>query len=120
MNENPEDRKRFRSALSWLLRGLIAINLFRLSLGWSTEFEGDAHHPGVADHVFTNFGGGFRSDFQWLIVTTLVIFIAFFWQLPRLRSERNARIDALLCVLEVIGFVLYVRHALLTGVLYFG
>jgi hypothetical protein len=46
--------------------GLIAINLFRLSLGWSTEFEGDSHHPGVADRVFTDFGTGFRSDFQWL------------------------------------------------------
>ena len=60
MNESLEDRKKFRSVLSWLLRGLVAINLFRLSQGWSTEFEGDADHPGVG----TNFGGGFRSDFN--------------------------------------------------------
>jgi hypothetical protein len=120
MKETPEDRKQFRSVLSWLLRGLIAINFVRLSLGWSTSFEGNAHNPGTADRVFTNHGGGFRSDFQWLILTTLIISIAFFCQLPRLRTSRIARINALFCAVEVIGFVLYVRHALFTGVLAFG
>lgn len=120
MNETSEDQKQFRSVLSWLLRGLIAVNLFRLSLGWSTSFEGDAHNPGIADRVFTNRGGGFRSDFLWLILTTLMIFIAFCCQLPWLRTSRTARINALLCVVEVVGFVLYVRQVLLTGVLHFG
>jgi hypothetical protein len=120
MKEASGDRKQIGSVLSWLLRGVIAINILRMALGWSTWFEGNADHAGMADRLFPNRSGGFRGDFLWLIVTTLMIFIAFFWQLPRLRRDRAARINALLCVLEVVGFVLYVRHALLTGVLYFG
>ena len=120
MTDSSEANKQTHSVLSWLLRGVVAINLLRLSLGWSTWFEGDVNHAGMADRLFPNHGGGFRDDFLWLIVTTLMIFIAFFWKLPRLRTSRTARINALLCAVEVIGFVFYVRHALLTGVLYFG
>jgi hypothetical protein len=112
--------KQNRPVSSWLLRGIIAVNLLRIALGWSIWFEGNAGHAGMADRMFPNRGGGFRGDFLWLILTTLMIFIAFFWQLARVRRSRSARIDALLCAIEVIGFVLYVRHALLTGVLYFG
>lgn len=108
------------SVLLWALRGVIGINLLRIALGWSTWFEGDDGHAGMADRLFPNRGGGFRGDFLWLIATTLMIFIAFFWQLPRLRTSHTARINALFCAVEVIGFVFYVRHALLTGVLYFG
>jgi hypothetical protein len=106
--------------LSGLLRGVIAINLIRIALGWSTWFEGGASHVGIADHLFSYRAGGFRIDFLWLILTTLLVFIAFFWQLARVRVSGSARINTLLCAIEVIGFVFYIGHALLTGVLYFG
>jgi hypothetical protein len=120
MKETSEDHKFSISASSWLLRGVVAINLLRIALGWSTWFEGTGDHAGMADRLFSNRGGGFRGDALWLIVTTLMISIAFFWQVARVRRSRPARINALLCAIEVVGFVLYVRHALLTGVLYFG
>ena len=104
-----------------LLRTVIGLNLVRMALGWSSWFEGTEKEVGVVDKLFDAYRlGGFRADVVWLFLSTGVIFLALFIFLRDIRTNWSARINACLCIAEVVAFFLYVHRMLITGLLYFG
>ncbi|MBB5061428.1 phosphoglycerol transferase MdoB-like AlkP superfamily enzyme [Granulicella aggregans] len=102
-------------------RCIIGFNLVRIALSWSAWFEGNATRVGAVDHLFGSFRlGGFRADVVWLVLSTLAIALAGLLSLLKVRNSQKARIDALLCAVEVLAFCSFVYRILTTGVLDFG
>jgi hypothetical protein len=104
-----------------LFRVIVAANLVLVALSWWPWFEGTAAKPGVVDHLLGALRlGGFRADFVWLVASTLLIFFALFPFAFEARRSRSARVNALLCVAEILAFCSFVYRVLLSGVLDFG
>jgi hypothetical protein len=112
--------ERGNSYAIWLIRSAIAVNFIRFALSFSSRFEGTAGTVGLADRLFKLRWGGFRLDFVWLVVSTLVIFLAMFYFLLNLKSNPEAKIDTFFCVAWVVAFVIFIARAFLTGIIDFG
>ncbi len=101
--------------------GFATFNLALIGLSLTRWFGGDASHPGVADHLFGAIRfGGFRADFVWMLFSNLLALVA----LPLLfvLAHRNPKfkLSAYFCLVELIGFLIYVIHTFTSGVLDFG
>jgi hypothetical protein len=104
-----------------VFRTVVGINLLLVAFSWWPWFEGTATKVGAVDHLLGGLRlGGFRADVVWLIISTLFIFAAFFPFLIAARKSRSARINALLCVVEILAFCSFIHRVLTTGVLDFG
>ncbi len=106
---------------SIVFRAIVIVNsvLFALSCktGWEQSSNGG---PGTADAIYGRYGG-FRADFLWLALTSLVI--VFFGMQSFFgirRREPGARINTVIAGLYSIAFAAYIWHLLTKGVLYFG
>jgi hypothetical protein len=96
-------------------------NLLLIWLSWIPWFGGTAQHAGIVDKLLGHIRfGGFRADFVWLCLSTVALFLAALFFILRSRTSRDARISAALCAAAVLSFVLYIWHALFSGVLDFG
>ena len=92
-----------------------------MGLECTSWFGGTDQKVGLADKLFSaGHVGGFRADFVYLVLSTIVISLAFVVLFPNFRKSRAARISAFLCGAEVIVFVAFVCLMLVTGLLYFG
>jgi hypothetical protein len=97
------------------------VNLSLIWVSWTPWFGGTAQHAGMADKLFGQMRlAGFRADIVWLCVSTGVLFLVGWFFILQARTSRSARINAALCVAEVLSFALYVLHVLTSGVLDFG
>jgi len=104
-----------------LLRGVIVLNLILVALSWWPWFEGTAEKQGEVDQLLGAFRmGGFRVDCVWLVISTLFIVFALFPMLVAAIKNRSARINAVLCVVEILAFCSFVYRLLTAGLLDFG
>jgi hypothetical protein len=104
-----------------LFRSIVGFNLVLIALSWVPWFEGTATNAGAVDHLLGAFRfGGFRVDFVWLVLSTGVIALAGLSFLIEAKSSRTARVNALLCAVEVLAFCAFVYRILFTGALDFG
>jgi hypothetical protein len=116
-----DDGTQFVAAAKWLLRCVIGLNFLLFGLSFSPAFEGDEHTPGAADWIFNpHHTNGFRADFIWLVVTTILIFGALCVSVPRMARSRSARVDVALSALWIVAFIWYVERILMMGLLDFG
>jgi hypothetical protein len=120
MMERDEEDSQVGSAFSWLLRGIISINMLRFSLGWSTWFEDGEHNLGMVDSVIFKPGWRVSGRLPMARLDHADNPDRFLLAIGQAENLTSARIDALRCGLELIGFVLYMAHILLTGLLDFG
>jgi hypothetical protein len=105
-----------QSISTYIFRALIAVNAIRFALSFAPKFEGTANSPGWIDNVLgAHRLGGFRIDFLWIVLSTILIFFAGFHFLVRRRT-----VDALLCFLWTLAFFVFIHHLILIGVLDFG
>lgn len=110
-----------QSFVTFLFRGIVAINFTRFALLFSPRFEGSESHAGEADRLFGAYRiGGFRADFAWLVATTLLIVLSLFYFRSNIRKERSTRFDTFLGGAWVAAFVIYIVRMLTTGLLDFG
>lgn len=104
-----------------LLRCVIGFNILLIALSWSSGFEGTENEVGVADKLLGNFRvAGFRADFVWLLLSSIAVFLLFWFFLPSVRASRSAKINATLCAIEIVAFAIFIHHILVSGLLYFG
>jgi hypothetical protein len=104
-----------------VLRVVIALNFIRFALSFLPWFEGTATQPGLADEVFGRYRiGGFRADFVWLIVSTVVILCSMPYVLRMSKRGPKTKVDLYLCFALMIVFLWFVVKAVLSGVLYPG
>ncbi len=102
-------------------RAVIGFNLVLIALSWFPWFEGTETRVGAVDHLLGAFRlGGFRADVVWLVLSTGVIALAGFLSLLQARGSRTARINALLCAVEVLAFCSFVYRIVTSGLLDFG
>ncbi len=112
---------RSKRAIRFLLVGVVGFNLVLMAISLTSWFGGTERTPGVADQIFGKVRlGGFRGDIVWLMVSTVILFLAMFVFIIQARQSLAARISAALCVAEVLAFGLYLFHSLTSGTLYFG
>lgn len=75
----------------------------------------------MVDELFDHFRlGGFRADIVWLCLSSGIVFFAGWVLMVQARTNSRLRVSAGLCALEVLSFAMYVWHALMSGLLYFG
>lgn len=104
-----------------IFRAVISFNLILIALTWWPWFEGTETRVGAADHLFGSFRIlGFRADLIWLILSTVFVLVALVPFLVKAREDHVARINALLCVVEILGFCAFIYRILTAGLLYFG
>ncbi len=104
-----------------MFRSVITFNLVLIALTWWPGFEGTETRVGAADHLFGWFRIlGFRADFAWLILSTVFVLLALVPFLIKAREDHVARINALFCVVEILGFCAFLYRILTAGLLYFG
>lgn len=106
---------------SIILRIVIALNFVRFALSFLPWFEGTEQSAGFADQLFNpKHTNGFRSDFLWLIFSSVYVFFAMFVYVPEFTWDKSARMNVILGFAWLIAFCFYVYRSLVTGVLYFG
>ena len=103
-----------------LLRSLITINFIRFALSFSSRFEGTANRVGMSDTIFRWQLGGFRADFVWLVLSTMVIILALLYVRGDRRRNHGARLDVFLCAAWLVAFVIYVARMFAAGLVDFG
>jgi hypothetical protein len=104
-----------------VLRAVIALNFVRFTLSFLPWFEGTANSVGFADQLFNpRHANGFRSDFLWLIFSTIAIFFSMISFIPGFRRDAKARTNVYLCVAWIAAFLIYIYRILVTGLLDFG
>jgi hypothetical protein len=104
-----------------VLRAVIVLNFIRFALSFLPWFEGTEKSAGFADQLFNpRHTDGFRSDFLWLIFSTLYVFFAMVVFVPEFRREAMARMNIYLSFAWIVAFLIYIYRALITGVLDFG
>lgn len=104
----------------WLIRSVIVVNFARFALSFSSRFEGSAGTVGLADRLFQMRWAGFRIDLIWLVISTILIFLAMFYFFLSWKDDSRAKIDALACLAWVFAFIIFIVRAFLTGVIDFG
>jgi hypothetical protein len=55
-----------------------------------------------------------------LLLTSAILFLGLLFFIVQFRRSRVARVNAVLCLVGVLAFVVYLYHALVSGLLYFG
>jgi hypothetical protein len=106
---------------SYLLRGVLAIDFVRFSLSFSPWFEGSETQAGEADRLFGIYRfSGFRADFVWLAISTLVIFFSMLLSLSNFRRDLSAKVNSYLCLAWIGAFIIYIGRLLFSGLLDFG
>ncbi len=104
-----------------ILRSVISLNLVLIALTWWPWFEGTGADVGAADHLFGWFRiFGFRFDFVWLVFSTGYVLVSLVRSLIQVEKDGVARINALLCVVEILAFCAFIHRILSAGLLYFG
>lgn len=104
-----------------VLRVVIALNFVLIILSFFPWFEGTEQKPGVADEIFGRYRlGGFRADFVWLTVSTVVIFFCLRSILRISKTNTRMKLDLCLHIAWIVAFMVFVARALLSGILYFG
>lgn len=104
-----------------MFRAAIALNFVRFAFSFVPKFEGTSEKAGVADKLFGAYTlGTFRSDFAWLIGSTMIVFLATFYFARISKDDPGARLDVLLGRFWTVAFVIYVIKSIFTGVLYPG
>jgi len=106
--------------MKWIIRPIVAVNFVRFLLAFIPSFEGTEKSVGMADRIFAWRISGFRVDFVWLIVSTLFIFMAGIYFISRFKEDHTAKVDAILCAIWVVAFLIYILRTLVTGMLDFG
>ena len=106
--------------MKWIIRSIVAVNFVRFLLAFVPSFEGTEKSVGAADKIFAWRISGFRADFVWLVITTVLIFIAGIYFLLGIKEDRTAKTDALLCAAWVLAFFIYIARSLFTGMIDFG
>jgi hypothetical protein len=107
--------------LTWMLRIAIVLNFVRFALSFIPRFEGTAQRAGIIDRLLgSSTVFFFRADFAWLLGSTMVIFLATLYFVRASKKDSRARLDAVLCQMWIVAFVVYLIKLLLTGVLYLG
>ena len=84
------------------------------------KFEGTADAPGIADRIFRFSVFGFRIDFVWLIISTLLIAVSLVVLLTDQETRSETVNGSFLSLLWIVAFFVYIFRALATGVLHFG
>jgi len=102
------------------LRMILVLNFIRFALSFVPRFEGTADAPGLADRIFHSSIGGFRIDFVWLIVSTVLISVVLFVHLTNRESRFETVNDSVFWFFWIMAFFVYIYRALATGVLDFG
>jgi hypothetical protein len=122
MNKNPQrDSERRNRGPKPVLSIVVGFNLLLIAVSFSGWFGGTERSLGVADRIFGKIRiGGFRADFVWLVTSTVALSVALLIFIVSARKDRAALINAALCLAEVIAFVLYLHHSLISGVADFG
>jgi hypothetical protein len=122
MNKNSQDsadqpNRRLRPFLA----AVVGFNMLLMSVSFTAWFSGTEKSLGIADRAFGKVRfGGFRADFAWLLLTSAVLFLGLLFFIVESRKSRVARGNAVLCLADVLAFVLYLYHGLVYGFLYFG
>jgi hypothetical protein len=121
-DESPSIEKRRINPRTIILRSVIGLNFLRFLLAFVPGFEeGVGGGPGLADRIFNPFhSNGFRSDFIWLVFSTLGIFVATFVYSSKLKNDKSARLNVILCVAWIATFFIYMSRVLSLGLLDFG
>ena len=105
----------------FLICSIVAINLVLTVLTWSRWFTGTEQQIGFGDRVFGTYRlGGFRADCVWLSFSTAALIVVLFHSLSKAKRSRSARVSALLSVLGIFAFGVYVYRVLTAGLLYMG
>ena len=106
--------------MKWIIRSIVAVNFVRFLLAFVPSFEGTDKSVGAADTIFAWRMAGFRADFVWLVVSTILVFLAGVYFIFRIKEDRTAKTDVILCAAWVVAFIIYIARTLFTGVLDFG
>jgi hypothetical protein len=115
------DEKRTIGLGTIVLRAVIMLNFIRFALSFLPWFEGTASAAGFADQLFNpRHTDGLRSDFLWLLFSTIYIFYAMFVFVPDFRKEAKARTNVYLGFAWLVAFLIYIHRGVVTGVLDFG
>jgi hypothetical protein len=119
MQGMPPKPRRHTSDL--LIRWVVSLNVLLVILSWFTWFGGNTQHAGVADRIFGQIRfANFRADFVWLIISTGALGFVFFYFLVQARRDRQSIVNALLCLVGIVAFCVYIFRALTNGTLDFG
>lgn len=90
-----------------------------VALLWWPWFGGTAEKAGEVDRLLNPFRmGGFRPD--WLVFSTIFIAISLFVFHFIARGDGNARVNAYLCLIELLAFCSFVYRIVSSGLLDFG
>jgi hypothetical protein len=107
--------------IDWILRFIVPINLALDALSWSKVFAGTENRVGIADQLFGWFRIiGFRIDVVFLVVCFFGCLLATSWLWDEAKTRAPARLTLFLCILDVLGFLIYAHHLLFSGLLWFG
>jgi hypothetical protein len=103
-------------------RFVVAIDLVLVVLSFLPGFEGSAGRIGVADKLFGRFGlGGFRIDFVWLATSTaLLVLLLILHARTTSLHFLDRRLDRVLAVMVVVGFIVYMIRIFAAGLVDFG
>jgi len=100
------DEQRAAGLGTIVLRIIIALNFIRFALSFLPWFEGTENSVGFADRFFNpRHSNGFRSDFLWLIFSTIFIFCAMLAFIPSFRREATARTNVYLCMAWLVALL---------------
>ena len=121
MHNDSQGSDQLNRGLRPFLTAVVGFNLLLIAVSFTAWFSGTEKSLGFADRVFgTARLGGFRADFAWLLLSSAVLFLGLLFFIAGSRRSRIARVNAMLCLANVLAFVLYLYHALVSGLLDFG
>jgi hypothetical protein len=103
------------------LTAVVGFNMLLIAVSFTAWFSGTEKTLGFADRAFGKLRfGGFRADFAWLLLTSAVLFLALLFFIVESRKSRVARVNAVLCLAEVLALVAYLYYSLVSGLLDMG
>jgi hypothetical protein len=106
------DKSRRLGLGSITLRIVIALNFVRFALSFLPWFEGTEHSAGFADRLFNPIhADGFRSDFLWLIVSSVFVIFAMFVYVPEGFREKTARTNVFLGFAWLLAFCFRIQES---------
>jgi hypothetical protein len=110
-----------KNLVQGVFRGIVVVNVILVALLWWPWFGGTAEKVGEVDRLLDPFRiGGFRPDCVWLVFSTFLIAISLFVFLFKARADGNARVNACLCLIELLAFCSFVYRIVTSGLLDFG
>ena len=104
-----------------ITRSVCVLNIVLIGSQLLPWFGGTSKKPGIADAIFGAIRfGGFRVDFVWLAVSSIIFSLIFVVTIPAAVRDSSVRITAGLCLVEILAFAFLVSYSLISGTLYFG